>query len=276
MIQAKKRAGTLCRAALAAASLVLCLPMAWGRGQHGAQQHAAPVARPHYQAPHAQNVRPQQYGRAIPQAPRPSGQSTAGSWQQRAPQSGFKGGAGQAVQYRGQGYAPRPASPANGESGFRAPYNGSGASSYARPGHLGSWLNQHRELPLQQQEQLLRRDPSFNRLPQNTQQRLMQQLHNVEQMPQAQRDRRLARTENLERLTPQQRAQVQEAGRQWTQLPADRQTAMRNAFRDLRSVPPDQRSTVLNSGQYQRAFSPQERGILSKMLSVEPYQSPQK
>ncbi len=274
----------LCRVALAAASLALCLPMAWGRGQHGAQQHAAPGARPHYQAPRAQNVRPQQgyqqrqYGSAMPQAPRPSGQGTAGSWGQRAaPQSGFQGGAGQAMQYRGQGYAPRSAGPANGGSNFRAPYNGSGASSsYARPGHLGSWLNQHRDLPLQQQEQLLRKDPSFNRLPQNTQQRLMQQLHNVEQMPQAQRDRRLARTENLERLSPQQRAQVQEAGRQWTQLPADRQTAMRNAFRNLRSVPPDQRSMVLDSGQYQRAFSPEERGILSKMLSVEPYQTPQK
>jgi len=256
--------------------------MVWGRGQHAAQQHVAPAARPHYQAPRAQNVQPQQayrqrqYGRAMPQAPRLNGQGTAGSWGQRAPQSGFQAGAGQAMQYRGQGYAPRAASPANVGSGFRAPYNGSGASAYARPGHLGSWLSQHRELPLQQQEQLLKRDPSFNRLPQDTQQRLMRQLHNVEQMPQAQRDQRLARTENLERLTPQQRAQVQEAGRQWTQLPADRQTAMRSAFRNLRSVPPDQRSTVLESGQYQRAFSPEERGILSRMLSVEPYQTPQK
>jgi hypothetical protein len=49
---------------------------------------------------------------------------------------------------------------------------------------------------------------------------------------------------------------------------------MKSAFRDLRNVPPDQRETVLNSARYQNAFSPDERGILSNMLSVEPYQPP--
>ncbi len=57
-------------------------------------------------------------------------------------------------------------------------------------------------------------------------------------------------------------------------MPADRQAMMRGAFRDLRDVPPDQRQTVLNSARYQNAFSPEERGILSNMLSVEPYQGP--
>lgn len=165
------------------------------------------------------------------------------------------------MQYRGQGYA-RPSNP------------DSAPPSYAPPGHLGSWLSQHSGVPLQQQEEMLRRDPSFNRLPQATQQRLVQQLHQVDQMPAAQRDRRLARTENLERLSPQQRAQVSESARRWNTLPADRQVMMKGAFRDLRGVPLDQRQTVLNSDRYQHAFSPEERGILSNMLSVEPYEPP--
>ncbi|MGB9076131.1 MAG: hypothetical protein WCC26_04775, partial [Terracidiphilus sp.] len=57
-------------------------------------------------------------------------------------------------------------------------------------------------------------------------------------------------------------------------LPGDRQAVMKGAFQDLRNVPPDQRQTVLNSARYQNAFSPEERGILSNMLSVEPYQPP--
>jgi hypothetical protein len=96
----------------------------------------------------------------------------------------------------------------------------------------------------------------------------------VDKMPEAQRERWLARNENLERLSPQQRDQVRNSAQRWRALPADRQTAMKSAFRDLRNVPPDQRETVLNSARYQNAFSPDERGILSNMLSVEPYQPP--
>ncbi len=162
--------------------------------------------------------------------------------------------------YQGQGYA-RPAYPGVG-------------GTYAPPGHLGAWLNAHRGVPTQDQERMLRNDPSFSRLPQGQQQRLMQQLNRVDQMPEAQRERRLARAENLERLSPQQRAQVQDSTHRWSMLPADRQTAMKSAFQDLRNVPPDQRQTVLNSARYQNAFNPEERGILSNMLSVEPYQPP--
>ncbi len=147
-------------------------------------------------------------------------------------------------------------------------------SPLAPPGHLQSWLNEHRSVPVQKQEQQLRGDPSFRRLPPGEQQRLVQQLHNVNQMPDQVRERRLARAELMERLSPQDRMHVNRSAREWTTLPGDRQSVMKNAFRDLRSVPPDQRSIVLNSARYQGQFSPQERGILSDMLRVEPYEAP--
>ena len=142
----------------------------------------------------------------------------------------------------------------------------------AQPGHLGDWLNRHQGLPLQKQEQLLRSDPSFNRLAPATQQRLVQQLHQLDKMPQAQRERRLARSEMLERMSPQQQMQVRQAGRRFEALPADRQAKVKQAFRDLRSVPLDQRDTVLNSQRYQNLFTPDERGILSNLLRAEPYE----
>jgi hypothetical protein len=137
---------------------------------------------------------------------------------------------------------------------------------------LSDWLNQHRALPAQEQERMLRSDPTFNRLAPSDQQRVVRQLHQVNQMPDEQRQRRLARAEVLERMSPQDRMRVNLSARRWATLPADRQALMRNAFRDLRGVPLDQRQTVLNSSRYQGVFSPEERGILGDVLRAEPYQ----
>jgi hypothetical protein len=162
----------------------------------------------------------------------------------------------------------------------RPAYNGSQRPGYAGTGaapqgHLGDWLNQHQNVPVQDQERMLRNDPSFKRLPSGDQQRLTQQLRQVDQMPEQQRDRRLARNEMLEHMSPEQRMSINRSGRQWAALPQDRQTMMKRAFQDLRGVPLDQRQTVLNSARYQGTFSPEERGILSDFLRVEPYQPQQ-
>jgi hypothetical protein len=125
---------------------------------------------------------------------------------------------------------------------------------------------------VQDQERMLRGDPTFNRLAPAEQQRVMQQLHQVNQMPEEQRQRRLARAEMIERLSPQERMQINLSNRRWASLPPERQALMKNAFRDLRAVPLDQRQTVLNSSRYQGVFSPEERGILSDFLRVEPYE----
>jgi hypothetical protein len=174
----------------------------------------------------------------------------------------------------------QPAFPANGQGNYpgstynRQQFN-NGTQRPGGPvpqGHLEDWLNQHRNVAPQDQERMLRSDPSFRRLPQGDQQRLTQQLRRMDQMPERQRDRRLARNEMLERLSPDQRQGIARSGRQWSSLAPDRQIMMRRAFNDLRGVPLDQRQTVLNSARYQGAFSPEERGILSDFLRVEPYE----
>jgi hypothetical protein len=156
----------------------------------------------------------------------------------------------------------------------RPAYNGHPATNNAPPGHLESWLTQHRNVPVQDKENMLRSDPAFNKLPQGQQQRLMQQFNTVNKMPDEQRQRRLARAENLERLPAEDRMRINRSAHDWTTLPQDRQTMMKNAFRDLRSVPLDQRQTVLNSARYQSQFTPKERGILGDLLRVEPYEPP--
>lgn len=297
------------RAAITAA-LLLCLPAAGLVAQH--RYNSAPrSSESRAQAPRQQgnrepqsrsqgSNRPEGYGRSAPSYPQYRGQGQAypgGAAQRPQGYPQYQRSMPQAQPYRSPRTAPqqntyrpaapyagsapsyaRPAQPGSvyqGQGYNRAPEAGSlPRPSYAPSGHLGAWLDEHRNAPPQTQQRMLQSDPSFSRLPQATQQRLVQQLNRVDQMPEAQRERRLARAENLERLSPAERAQVSDSARRWTTLPADRQALMKNAFRDLRSVPLDQRQTVLNSSRYQNVFSPDERGILSNMLRVEPYEAP--
>lgn len=164
-----------------------------------------------------------------------------------------------------------PGGPAGASNMQRQTGTNPGASP---PGHLGSWLNQHSDLPVQGQQKLLGNDPSFKSLPKTDQQRLIQQLQQVNQLSEEQRQRRLARAEAIERMTPQERMQLNQSTRQLAALPADRQTLVRRAFRDLRGVPLDQRQTVLDSQRYQGQFTPEERGILNNLLRAEPYEQP--
>ena len=237
--------GRIGRAAIAA--LLLCAPAVW------AHHSGVPAPAPHASAPAAHPSRPQNQGR--PQANAP-----------RRPAYGYP--------------ATRPVGPTSAYPG--PPYLGPGFSrpayrGYAPPaqlpqGHLGDWLNQHRNLPVQEQERMLRNDPSFHRLPASDQQRVVRQLHQVSQLTEEQRQRRLARAAIIERLSPQEQMRINLSARRWVELPPNRQAIMKSTFRDLRTLPLDQRPTELYSARYQSLFSPEERGILSDMLRVEPYQ----
>lgn len=181
------------------------------------------------------------------------------------------------------GYAPARPQPGYGGapaySGARPAYNGSPYAVRPNPnpqavGHLPQWMAQHQNMPVGQQERLLRQEPGFNRLSPADQQHQVQQLYRLNQMPPAQRERRLERAENFEHLSPSEQMQVRQSSNRLTALPPDRQVMVRRAFRDLRGVPIDQRETMLNSARYNATFSPQERGILSNLLRVEPYDGP--
>jgi hypothetical protein len=220
------------------------------------------AGRPVYQNPGAGNPN------VGVQRPGYGGVQQPGYGQQQRPAYG-------GAQQPGYGQQQRPAYGGSVEQpGFgqqqRPGYGGQGAA--APQGHLEDWLNQHRNVPVQDQERMLSNEPSFRRLPSADQQRLSQQLQQVNRLPEGQRERRLERNEMLERLSPQDRMSLNRSGHQWATLPPDRQTMMKQAFQNLRGVPLDQRETVLNSARYQGTFSPQERGILSDFLKVEPYE----
>jgi len=259
---------------LAAGLAVLFASAAWANGQRASgpplRQAGGPAMRggPRSQTAHPQITRRQPAGRQsqnlyiIQSQRRPQG-NLAPNYARPALRPGNPGNAPGSVYTR-------PASPGTPYGSVARPANP--YRQVAPPGHLEDWLNQHRGLPVQEQERMLQRDPSFYRLPPSDQQRLVRQLHQVNQMPEEQRDRRLARAEAIEHMSPQDRMNLNISGRRLGALPLDRQMMVKRAFRDLRSVPVDQRQMVLNSARYQGVFSPEERGILSDFLRVEPYE----
>ena len=253
----RHNAGKIGRAAMVAAAALLCVPASWAYGQHSSGSAARPQTfRPQSSFPRNQG-QPGAQPQGRPRANAPRG-GLSGYPAPRpgypTPRPGFPG-----PPYLGPGYS-RPVYP-----GYAPPVQGP-------PGHLGDWLNQHHNLPVQEQERMLRGDPDFRRLPPAEQQRVVQQLHQVNQLSEEQRERRLARAVMIEHLPPQEQMRINLSARRWATLPLDRQTMMKRAFQDLRAVPLDQRPTVLNSERYQGVFTPEERGILSDMLLVEPYQ----
>jgi hypothetical protein len=139
--------------------------------------------------------------------------------------------------------------------------------------HLADWMNQHRNLTPQQQQQALTREPGFQQLPQQTQQRMRNRLAELNAMPTQQRQRYLNYNEHMERLPLAQRAEVRGSLQQLGSLPEDQRRQVARSFRELRALPADQRAAALNSPQYQY-MNPAQRATLNDLLRVEPLLPP--
>lgn len=235
--------------------LVLALPLSFTSWSFGQRQRSSPPparsapmrpapARPAPSRPAPQNT--------APQNTRPVRPGDSGALYRSAP-SFAPGG----TTYRPPNAVMRP-----------------GTSAPVRPGqeHLPQWMALHQNLSPTEQENLLRREPGFNRLAPQQQQRVMDRLRSLDSRPPVQRERMLARNENFERLSPSQQQDVRMSAQTMHSMPQDRQRNLTSAFNDLRRLPPDQRQTVLNSARFSHQFTPEERHVLGSLLSVEPYQ----
>lgn len=127
--------------------------------------------------------------------------------------------------------------------------------------HSGQWLNQHREMPYDQQRRALENDPSFRRLPRERQQEFEHRLQRFNSLPPDRQQQVLRRMETWEHLTPQQKQDFRGVRRQFNGLPSDRRQAVRNAIESLRAMPPSARQHEIESGRFSQ-FTPQERQLL--------------
>ncbi len=140
--------------------------------------------------------------------------------------------------------------------------------------HLAQWMDQHRNLTPQQQQQALGHEPGFNALPAETQQRMRERLAQLDAMNPKKRDRLLERNEFMERLTLPERAEVRGALAQLGSLPMDERMTVARLFNSLRDLPADQRVPALNSGRFGPPLNASQRAVLSNLLRVEPMLPP--
>jgi hypothetical protein len=140
--------------------------------------------------------------------------------------------------------------------------------------HLQAWMNQHRNLTPEQQQQALDHEPGFRQLPQATQQRMHNRLAQLNAMNPQTRERTQNHIEWMEHLSPDQRTQVRGSMEQLGALPPEQRRQVAQSFRDLRALPPDQRGAAMNSPQYQN-MNPAQRAALNNLLRVEPLLPPQ-
>jgi len=133
---------------------------------------------------------------------------------------------------------------------------------------MGDWLQEHKDLPLDQQLKLLENDPSFKKLPPERQNALRDRLKKFNSLAPQKRDEAIKRMEFLSKLSPQQRQQLRDANQQLKGMPQDRQVAVHKAVRHLRQMPPDQRKAVLASDRFKSTFSDQEQKLISQLAEL--------
>ena len=144
-----------------------------------------------------------------------------------------------------------------------------GQNVQARPGHLGSWMQQHQNLSPQDQQRALEHEPGFNQLPPDQQARMRARLQQLNQMPPQQRAQVLNRVEGMERLTPEQRQHVNATMSQLRALPQNEKQQVTRAFGALRQMPPEQREAAARNMSAQ--MNPQQRDAFNNLIKAEPY-----
>ncbi len=141
---------------------------------------------------------------------------------------------------------------------------------YGPGAHAGDWLRKYQNLPPEQQEQALAKDPEFQKLPPERQDRLLHRLREFNAMTPEQRQRVLERMETFERLTPEQQQRARALFARFRNLPEARRRMVKRALRNLREMEPQQRSHVLESERFRSIFSADEMEVLKGMSELAP------
>ena len=133
----------------------------------------------------------------------------------------------------------------------------------------GQWLRKYNNLPPEQQEQMLKQDPEFQKLPAEKQQGLLERLRRFNQKSPEERDKMISRMERFEQLTPDQRQRLMQFQQRLKELPEDRRDQVRKAFRHLHNMTPEQRQEVFNSPRFKQMFNDKEQELVKSMVEAE-------
>ncbi|MDE3181047.1 MAG: DUF3106 domain-containing protein [Acidobacteriota bacterium] len=136
--------------------------------------------------------------------------------------------------------------------------------------HSAGFFKRLRDLPPDQQDQVLRNDAQFHRLPPARQQQIRANLRRWNNLNPHQRQVLRQREEILQSLSPAQRRELRTVFPAYRKLPAPQQRQVMNAFRRLRDMPSGQRQRFLSSPGFAQRFSPQQQDVLRGLSNLLP------
>ncbi len=136
--------------------------------------------------------------------------------------------------------------------------------------HAPGFLKRLRDLPPEEQEQILANDERFHRLPPDRQTQVRERLQRWNTLTPEEKQRIREREEIFESLSPEQRQQARQLFQQWQQLPPQRRGLLMNAFRHLRALPPRKRAAFMAGSKTAHRFSPEERDLLEGLSRLLP------
>ena len=160
-------------------------------------------------------------------------------------------------------FAQRPAHPTPASQN---PQNNKAHPRQENHTHPGKWLREHSNLPPQEQEKALEKDPDYQNLPPQRQEQLKERLRRFNSMPPEQRQKVINRMQAIEQLPPEKRQLLQQSMSQLAFLPQDRRQMVRKAYRNLREMSPEERERVMSSDQFKSTLNDNERSIVNGLL----------
>ncbi|MBI2816108.1 MAG: DUF3106 domain-containing protein [Acidobacteria bacterium] len=178
---------------------------------------------------------------------------------------------------RGPGLGPRPGMRRMPPPGFPRRDRGPRDAPPSDAGPRGSrpplpppLMDKLKDLPPEEQENVIRNNERFQQLPKEQQDRILRRWHRFQALPPEQKEMIRKRREAFERLTPEQRQKVRELFPRWRDLPDERRRALQDEFRKMREMSPEERDEYLSSKDVENRFSSEERELLKDLNSLGP------
>ena len=134
--------------------------------------------------------------------------------------------------------------------------------------HKGDWLRKYFGLPAAQQEQSLKKDPSFQSLPPATQKHLLDRLHSFNSLTPDKQQKILNRMEIYEHLPPEKQAEANSLYQRYHRLPSEQRSQVSQAFRTMRDMTPEQRTQYMNSDEFRSGFTDEQRELIRGMSDL--------
>ena len=134
--------------------------------------------------------------------------------------------------------------------------------------HAGDWLRRYHNVPTDQQQRELEKDPAFRSLNPALQQNLRQTLQWFNSRPPEAQQRILRNMETWEHMTPEQQQTARHVFQHFRSLPEGRRHEVHDELNVLMRMSPADREKTLSSEAFRYRFSPEEQRTLREAVDL--------